>query len=41
MVKNGCDIYSLRQIMRHSSINATARYLHTNIAALSDSKINI
>jgi len=34
MVKNGCDVYSLQQLMRHSSIKTTARYLHTDIAAL-------
>ncbi len=34
MVKNGCDVYSLQQLMRHSSIKTTARYLHTNIAVL-------
>jgi integrase/recombinase XerD len=32
MVKNGCDVYSLRQLMRHSSIKTTTRYLHTDIA---------
>ena len=34
MVKNGCDVYSLQQLMRHSSIKTTARYLHTDIAIL-------
>jgi len=34
MVKNGCDVYSLQQLMRHSSIKTTARYLHTDIATL-------
>jgi integrase/recombinase XerD len=34
MVKHGCDIYSLQQLMRHSSIKTTARYLHTDIATL-------
>jgi len=36
MVKHGCDIYSLQQLMRHSSINTTVRYLHTDIAGLRD-----
>ncbi len=34
MVKNGCDVYSLQQLMRHNSIKTTARYLHTDIATL-------
>lgn len=34
MVKNGCDVYSLQQLMRHSSIKTTAIYLHTDIATL-------
>lgn len=34
MVKNGCDVYSLQQLMRHSSIKTTARYLHTDVATL-------
>jgi site-specific recombinase XerD len=34
MVKHGCDVYSLQQLMRHSSIKTTARYLHTDIAVL-------
>ena len=34
MVKHGCDIYSLQQLMRHSSIRTTARYLHIDIATL-------
>lgn len=34
MVKHGCDIYSLQQLMRHSNIKTTARYLHTDIATL-------
>jgi len=34
MVKNGCDVYSLQQLMRHSSISTTARYLHTDVATL-------
>jgi integrase/recombinase XerD len=34
MVKNGFDVYSLQQLMRHSSIKTTVRYLHTNIATL-------
>jgi site-specific recombinase XerD len=34
MVKHGCDIYSLQQLMRHSSIATTARYLHTDVATL-------
>ena len=34
MVKHGCDIYSLQQLMRHSSISTTARYLHTDVATL-------
>lgn len=34
MVRHGCDIYSLQQLMRHSSINTTARYLHTDVATL-------
>jgi len=33
-VKNGCDVYSLQQLMRHSSIKTTARYLHTDVATL-------
>lgn len=36
MVKNGCDIYSLQQLMRHSSISTTSRYLHTDISTLRD-----
>jgi integrase/recombinase XerD len=34
MVKNGCDVYSLQQLMRHSSIKTTLRYLHTDVAVL-------
>ncbi|MCX6669041.1 MAG: tyrosine-type recombinase/integrase [Methanothrix sp.] len=34
MVKHDCDIYSLQQLMRHSSIKTTARYLHTDVATL-------
>jgi len=34
MIKNGCDVFSLQQLMRHSSIKTTARYLHTDIATL-------
>ena len=34
MVKHGCDVYSLQQLMRHSSISTTARYLHTDVATL-------
>lgn len=34
MVKHGCDIYSLQQLMRHSNIKTTARYLHTDVATL-------
>jgi integrase/recombinase XerD len=34
MVKHGCDVYSLQQLMRHSSIKTTARYLHTDITTL-------
>lgn len=34
MIKNGCDVYSLQQLMRHSSIKTTATYLHTDIATL-------
>jgi len=36
MVKHGCDIYSLQQLMRHSNIKTTARYLHTDVATLRD-----
>jgi len=36
MVKHGCDIYSLQQLMRHSSIKTTSRYLHTDVATLRD-----
>jgi integrase/recombinase XerD len=39
MVKNGCDVYSLQQLMRHNSIKTTARYLHTDIAALREKQI--
>jgi integrase/recombinase XerD len=39
MVKNGCDVYSLQQLMRHSSIKTTARYLHTDIATLREKQI--
>jgi len=39
MVKNGCDIYSLQQLMRHNSIKTTARYLHTDIAALREKQM--
>jgi len=39
MVKNGCDVYSLQQLMRHSSIKTTARYLHTDIATLRKKQI--
>jgi len=39
MVKNGCDVYSLQQLMRHSSIKTTARYLHTDIASLRKKQI--
>jgi integrase/recombinase XerD len=34
MVKNGCDIFSLQMLMRHSSITTTSRYLHTDVATL-------
>jgi integrase/recombinase XerD len=39
MVKNGCDVYSLQQLMRHNSIKTTARYLHTDIATLREKQI--
>jgi site-specific recombinase XerD len=39
MVKHGCDVYSLQQLMRHSSIKTTARYLHTDIATLREKQI--
>jgi integrase/recombinase XerD len=39
MVKNGCDVYSLQQLMRHSSIKTTARYLHTDIVSLRKKQI--
>lgn len=39
MVKNGCDVYSLQQLMRHNSIKTTARYLHTDIATLRQKQI--
>ncbi len=34
MVKHGCDLYSLQQLMRHSSIRTTCRYLHMDDATL-------
>jgi integrase/recombinase XerD len=38
MVKHGCDVYSLQQLMRHSSIRTTARYLHTDVATLRETQ---
>jgi integrase/recombinase XerD len=28
MIKNGCDIITVKEIMRHKDIETTARYLH-------------
>lgn len=39
MVKHGCDVYSLQQLMRHSSIATTARYLHTDVAILREKQV--
>jgi integrase len=36
MVQNGCDVYSLQQLMRHYSIKTTARYIHADIAVLGE-----
>ena len=30
LVKNGCDIMTIKEIMRHRDITTTARYLHIN-----------
>jgi site-specific recombinase XerD len=28
MVKNGCDLLTIKEVLRHKSIESTMRYLH-------------
>ena len=33
LVKRGCDILAIKEIMRHSDVQTTMRYLHTSEAS--------